>query len=205
MTNFDDAALTWDTPMRCERALALAAAVRDAWGDSPQTVLDFGCGTGLLSFALRNDAAEISGYDPSAEMGKIFEAKRAMYQADNVRLVSEARMWSSAYDVIFSSMVLHHIKDVRATVERIYRMLAPGGRFLWIDLDEEDGSFHANEPGFDGHNGFPRCEVEDILKGAGFREISIQTVYRGERTMDGRPVPYSLFMAVAHGLPPTGG
>ena len=205
MTNFDAAALTWDNPSRCERAIALAEAVRDAWGASPKTVLDFGCGTGLLSFALRSHAAEISGYDPSAEMGRIFETKRALYKADNVRLVSEAQMRSQTYDVIVSAMVLHHIKDVRATVEGIARMLAPGGRFLLIDLDEEDGSFHASEPGFEGHNGFSRSEVKEILERAGFREISVRTAYQAERTMDGRSVPYSLFMAVAQDLPLVGG
>ncbi len=197
MTNFDEAALTWDTPMRRERALALAEAIREAWGVAPRTALDFGCGTGLLTFALCPYIYEISGYDPSKEMGRIFEAKRSMCQADNVRLVTQAQMREHAYDVIFSSMVLHHIRDVRSETQGLARRLTPGGRFIWIDLDEDDGSFHASEPGFDGHNGFSRSEVQEILEDAGFREISVQTVYRGEKVVDGRSVPYSLFMGVA--------
>jgi len=197
MTYFDEAALTWDTPIRRERALALAEAIRGAWGKAPSTALDFGCGTGLLTFALCPYIHEISGYDPSAEMRRIFEIKREMCQADNVRLVTQAQMREHAYDVIVSSMVLHHIPDVRSETQGLAGRLAPGGRFLWIDLDEDDGSFHASEPGFDGHNGFSRSEVKEILEGAGFREISVRTVYQGVKTLESRSVPYSLFMGVA--------
>ncbi len=36
-------------------------------------------------------------------------------------------------------------------------------------------------------------------------EIFVRTVYQGERTIDGRSVPYSLFMAIAQDLPLSGG
>ena len=147
MTDFDGAASSWDTPMRRERALALAEAIRGTWGDAPGAALDFGCGTGLLTFALCPYVQEISGYDPSAEMGRIFEEKRAACRAENVRLVTKAQMLERSYDVIVTSMVLHHISDVRSEIRGLARRLAPGGRFLWIDLDEDDGSFHASEPG----------------------------------------------------------
>lgn len=197
MTNFDEAASTWDSPMRRERALKLAEAIREAWGDAPRAVLDFGCGTGLIAFGLFPCAAELFGYEPSAEMRRVFEAKREALRADNVRLVSPSEMRARSYDAIYSSMVFHHIPDVRAEIAGLKRLLAPGGRFLWIDLDQDDGSFHGCEPGFDGHDGFARGEVEDMLKGAGFREVSVRTAYQGEKPAAGGPIPYSLFIAAA--------
>ena len=183
--NFDDAAQAWDTPLRRNRAKILASQVRGAWGDRPDSVLDFGCGSGLIAFELRGHAGMVYGYDSSEEMGRVFEAKREALQADDVRFVDEAAMRSRTYDAIVSSMVFHHIRDVVGAIASLKPLLAPDGRFVWIDLDQEDGSFHAEEPGFDGHNGFARDEVQGILEGCGFREISIQTVFQGEKPVNG--------------------
>jgi predicted TPR repeat methyltransferase len=182
--------------MRRERAKILASQMREAWrGERLGSVLDFGCGSGLIAFELRGHAGMVYGYDPSEEMGRVFEAKREALQADDVRFVDEAAMRSRTYDAIVSSMVFHHIRDVAGMIASLKPLLAPGGRFVWIDLDQEDGSFHAEEPGFDGHNGFGRDEVHEILAGCGFREFSIRTVFQGEKQVSGRAIPYSLFLA----------
>lgn len=194
---FDDVALTWDDSRRCERAQALSCAIRAAWGGAPKEVLDFGCGTGLLTFALSPYAAAIYGYDTSAEMQNIFRSKLDLYQTKNVRLLSGEEMRERAFDVIFSSMVFHHIPDVRAELLGLRRLLAQGGRLMLIDLDKDDGAFHRNEPGFNGHNGFDRNELRGVLESCGFREVSVSTVYEGVRQMGGDPVAYSLFMATA--------
>ena len=198
--NFDDAAQAWDTPLRRARAEILAAQICGVWKDrpdKPNSVLDFGCGSGLIAFELREHAGMVYGYDPSQEMGRVFEAKREALHADNVRFVDGAEMRSRRYNAIVSSMVFHHILDVAGEIASLKPLLAPGGRFVWIDLDREDGSFHAEEPGFDGHNGFGRDEVLRILTGCGFREVFIRTAFEGEKPVNGRAIPYSLFLAAA--------
>ena len=195
--NFDDAALTWDTPMRCVRAKILASQIRNVWKEKPDSVLDFGCGSGLVAFELRAHAGMIYGYDASQGMGHVFQEKREAFAADNVHFLTEEEMRKLSYDVIFSSMVLHHIPDVEAEIAGLKRILKPGGRLIWIDLDAEDGSFHADDPDFLGHNGFERDEVKRILEGCGFRDISMRTIYQAEKQVNGVAVPYSLFMAVA--------
>ena len=195
--NFDDAALTWDTPMRSVRAKVLASQIRNVWKDRPDNVLDFGCGSGLIAFELRIHAGHVYGYDASREMGRVFQEKREALAADNVHFLTDEEMRSRSYDVIFSSMVLHHIPDVEAEIAGLKRLLKPGGRLIWIDLDAEDGAFHADDPDFQGHNGFERDEVKRILEGCGFRDISMRTIYQAEKQVNGAAVPYTLFMAVA--------
>jgi ubiquinone/menaquinone biosynthesis C-methylase UbiE len=163
----------------------------------PKEALDFGCGTGLLTFALSPYAATIYGYDPSSEMQRIFRSKLDAYQTKNVRLISGEEMKERTFDVIFSSMVFHHIGDIIAELLGLRRLLAPDGRLMLIDLDKDDGAFHRHEPGFNGHNGFERNELRRVLESCGFHEVSISTVYEGVRQIGNDPVEYSLFMATA--------
>lgn len=195
--NFDDAAQAWDTPMRQVRAKILAVLIRKSWKGRPDSALDFGCGSGLIAFELREHAGMVYGFDTSEEMGRVFREKREALQADNVRLLNSEEMRSLSYDVIFSSMVMHHIEDVEAEIAGLRRLLKPGGRLIWIDLNAEDGSFHADDPDFQGHNGFGRDEIKRILMDCGFRDITVGTVFEGEKQVNGGVVPYSLFKAVA--------
>ncbi len=194
---FDDVAIKWDDKRRCERAQILSAELKKEWNGREVVVLDFGCGTGLLTYALYPYAAAIYGYDTSIEMQKVFQLKREMYHADNVTLATAEKVKESTFDVIFSSMVFHHIIDVKAKIAELKKSLAPDGLFMWIDLDEEDGSFHKNEPDFHGYNGFSRKEVQNILQDCSFHEISIKTIYQGEKIIENEPIAYSLFLATA--------
>lgn len=194
---FDDAAMTWDDLRRRERAQVLSSAIRGAWGDRQKTVLDFGCGTGLLTFELCPYTAAIHGFDTSSEMQRIFQSKIDIYQSPNVRLITKEEMKEYTFNVIFSSMVFHHIPNVKTDIIGLRRRLAPDGCFILIDLDKDDGAFHMDEPGFHGHNGFDRDEMQCILKSCGFSEVSIRTAYKGVKMIGGNPVEYSLFMAIA--------
>ncbi len=202
--DFDKAAAAFDNPLRTERANALAKSIRENWGNNPNTlgdkpkaVLDFGCGTGLLSYALCPYADMIYGHDTSEGMRKVFEEKKDLSPKGNVRFLSEDDIKKQTYDVIFSSMVLHHIVDVQAQIIELKKLLSAGGTFIWIDLYREDGSFHKNDPDFNGHNGFSENEVKNTLQSCGFRDISIEPVFSGNKPIDGKSIPYSLFLAKA--------
>ena len=56
MNEFDQKAQQWDAkPVRVERALAVADSIKTDVPLSPQmTALEYGCGTGLVSFALQS-------------------------------------------------------------------------------------------------------------------------------------------------------
>jgi len=195
--NFDAQAAGWDTQRRRTRAEALSRVVREKWGARPERALDFGCGTGLLTFELFPYVGEIAGYDTSAEMEGAFRAKIGETGAENVRFMARDELEGETFDAIFSSMVMHHIRDVDATLRLLRGLLGPGGRLVWLDLDEDDGTFHKNEPDFDGHHGFGRDEVRALLSRAGFRDATVETAYEGVRKVDGVPMNYSIFVATA--------
>ncbi len=195
--DFNKAAKAFDSPLRIERANTLAKAIRENWGKRPKAVLDFGCGTGLLSYALCPYADMIYGYDTSEGMRKVFEDKKALNHTDNVQFLTTEELSVRSYDVIFSSMVLHHVIDIQVQIAFLKTLLTPGGIFIWIDLCKEDGSFHKNDPDFDGHNGFSEDDVKDTLRLCEFQSISMQTVFSGNKPIDGKLIPYSLFMAKA--------
>jgi SAM-dependent methyltransferase len=194
--DFDKAAATWDSPVRIERAKVLAAEILKSWPESPASALDFGCGSGLIAFRLCGRAGEVFGYDPSPDMARAFREKAKAHPACGARFISREEMSRRTFDVIVSSMVLHHIRDVRGEIAALRERLAPDGRFFWIDLDAEDGAFHRDEPGFDGHDGFERDAVLKILKECGFRSASIRTVFEGHKATGGGPLAYSLFLAI---------
>ena len=78
-SDFDTRALTWDDdPMKTARAEAVAAGIRAGIPLTPGTKgLEFGCGTGLLSFALRDALGEITLADTSAGMLSVLREKIA--------------------------------------------------------------------------------------------------------------------------------
>ena len=101
------------------------------------------------------------------------------------------------FDVIYSSMVMHHIQDTEAIIKDFYQMLNKDGYLCIVDLDEEDGSFHQNYPDFDGHNGFNQKELKTILCKIGFEEIESKTFYYDYKVFDDKKISYSLFLMKA--------
>jgi ubiquinone/menaquinone biosynthesis C-methylase UbiE len=70
MTNFDERAKDWDSdPMKVIRAKTVAEAIRGAISlTKDMSALEYGCGTGLLSFALQADLGNITLADTSQGM-----------------------------------------------------------------------------------------------------------------------------------------
>jgi len=198
MTDFDVRAKDWDdVPDRIERAGAVAEALREQVSLSPtMTALEYGCGTGLLSFALQPFLGPITLADSSTGMLDVLREKIAN---SGIKTMTPLKLDLAAdplpaqrFDLVYTLMVLHHIPDTAKILQSFQSLLKPGGILCIADLDREDGSFHSHEPGFDGHNGFERAELRLELEKTGFDNIRFTTCYKmikGERT-------YSLFLAV---------
>lgn len=177
---FDEVASTWDEePRRLELASAVAAAVRRSVPRSPDIqVLDFGCGTGLVTLALQPFVGRITGADTSEGMlGQLRRKIAAMTLAnvDAVRIDAlAADLPHGRYDVIVSSMALHHVEDLAPLFRRFHELLRAGGRVALADLDREEGTFHDDARGVF-HLGFDRAEVVSLLAGAGFESVEAAT------------------------------
>lgn len=195
---FDQSARTWDDdPMKRERARLTAEAIAAAVPDlASRRVLDYGCGTGLLGFALLPRAAHVTFADTSREMLAVVAEKAAAAGVTGraaplaLDLATDPPP-AARFDLACSLMAMHHVRDTDALLRAFHALLAPGGVLAVADLDAEDGSFHGPEA--DVHRGFDRDAVAAALGRAGFGPADLSTVFTVEK--GGRRYP--VFLAVA--------
>lgn len=199
--DFDEKAQEWDNdPVKLERAAAVAAAIRNRVRLSPDlSALEYGCGTGLLSFALSRELGSITLADSSAGMLAVLREKIAASGADHLRPMrldlTVDPLPAERYDLIYTLMTLHHVSDVDRILRDFHALLRPDGALCIADLDREDGSFHG--AGFDGHHGFEREALRDQLARAGFGEIQFDTCYMMRKSQGEGAREYPVFLAVA--------
>lgn len=194
-TDFDARAETWDDPAKVKRAEEVAAAMRRAVPlRRSMTALEYGAGTGLLSFCLRDALGPITLADSSGGMRAVAERKIAAAREREMHVIDLDLMRdpvpAERYDLIFSMMTLHHVPDVPRAFTAFRAMLNPGGWLCLADLDAEDGSFHG--PGIEVHHGFERATLRSWLVAAGFCEVMIGDCCRIEH----HERAYSVFLAV---------
>lgn len=199
--DFDAKAATWDSnPQTVERARkvaeALAATVPGLGG---RTVLEYGCGTGLLGFALRPHVAAVTMADASEGMLGELRRKIAASGLTGLRplrldLATDPPP-AERFDLVCSLMALHHVPDTAGLLRAFRGLLAPGGMVGLADLDREDGSFHG--PGVEVHHGFDRAELGEALRDAGFDGVRFQTVFEIARDGAAGPRRYPVFLATA--------
>lgn len=202
MTNFDERARDWDSdPKKVERARVVADAIRKAIplsGD--MRALEYGCGTGLLSFALQPELGQITLADTSQGMLDVLQEKIADSGVTNmhpVRLdLTSDPLPVERYDLIYSLMVLHHIPDTETVLRKFYDLLESNGYLLVADLDEEDGSFHTDGT-TDVHKGFRRESLQKTTEGAGFQEIEFSTVYEIRKKIEDAEKNFPVFLMKA--------
>jgi ubiquinone/menaquinone biosynthesis C-methylase UbiE len=99
-------------------------------------VLDIGCGTGSLALRLAPSAAHVHGLDFSSEMIRIARGKAAAASTTNITFHvgpfdDSFRIFDdNSLHGICAYSLLHLVEDLPATLQRIYRLLRPGGFFV---------------------------------------------------------------------------
>jgi ubiquinone/menaquinone biosynthesis C-methylase UbiE len=202
MTNFDERAKDWDSdPDKVERARAVANAMRKSIPLSKQMkALEYGCGTGLLSFALQPDLGHIILADTSQGMLDVLSEKITNARVGNMyplRLdLTSDPLGSERYDLTYSLMVLHHIHDVNHIVAKFYDLLLPKGYLSVADLDKEDGSFHTDGT-TDVHLGFNRVALQTIVEDIGFENVTFSTAYEIRKQISNEEKIFPVFLMTA--------
>ena len=188
---FDDQAATWDDdPGHEKRQVAVAEAIQEALDLRPGlSAVDVGGGTGRLSILLADQVGSVVVTDPSAGMVEVARKRiEAAGLSDRLRAVQAdltVDRLDGTYDVVWSSMALHHVQDLDGLLRSLAGLLVDGGRMAIADLDEDpDGAFHADKVDFDGHDGFDRQGLAEQLTRAGFADVSfvdVTTILKGDR------------------------
>src|SRR5512134_1750475 len=90
-----------------------------------ETILDVGCGDGVLTMEIQRLGATVIGVDGAPAM---VEAARTL--GIDARLMDgQALDLPERFDAVFSNAALHWMPDAAAVVQGVHRHLKPGGRF----------------------------------------------------------------------------
>jgi len=176
MNEFDIKAAEWDNdPIHWDRSATVANEIKNLIPLTKEMIaLEYGAGTGITSFLLKDHLKEIILMDNSTEMVKVMNQKIESSQVKNLKVLlfdlEHYDYESGTFDLIFTQMVLHHVTDVENLIGRFNRLLNPGGHLAIADLYPEDGSFHGS--GFTGHQGFDIQELSALLSKQGFLNIN---------------------------------
>jgi ubiquinone/menaquinone biosynthesis C-methylase UbiE len=202
--NFDQEAANWDqAPGRAKVAQDIAKSImREITLTPDMDVLDFGCGTGLLTFALRPFVRSITGVDSSRGMLDVFKTKIKEQHLSNVEAdyldLDKGDILEGSYHLVVSSMTLHHVKNISSLLKRFYSILLPSGQLAIADLDSDEGLFHSNNDGVF-HFGFDREDLHCMLIDAGFRDVRQQTAADVEKPAGGDRVRlFTVFLMTGH-------
>jgi SAM-dependent methyltransferase len=205
--DFDAAAATWDEESRrVKLSRDIAAAIRrEVPLSREQSLLDYGAGTGLVTLELAPLVGRALAADSSPKMLEMLEHKVTARSMANVQTQPIDPDGDGAlhgtFDVIISSMTLHHVREPAALLKRLRDRLADGGTLALADLDEEGGRFHADPTGVF-HNGFGRAHIAQLFAEALLREVRVVDAATIERPHpDGRSQSFGVFLAARRPSP----
>ena len=108
--------------------------------NNAQSVLEIGVGTGRLALRAAPLCAHFTGIDFSLKT--IERAQQHLSGCKNVTLLQGDFMdyvFPSPFDVVYSSLTFMHFSDKQRTIDKVFSLLSPNGRFvLSIDQNSAD-------------------------------------------------------------------
>jgi len=122
------ATLSW---LRARAERSEFARLIDRAIPSNARVVEIGCGTGQMSLYLARADRVVVGADVTRESLRLGVEAARRFELDQVRFVEtdlhHPGLRAGAFDVVYSSGVLHHTPDPSAAFARMVRLARPGG------------------------------------------------------------------------------
>lgn len=151
-----------------------------------ESILDLGCGDGVLTKRIADAGAIVLGVDSSPEMLNAARMLGLSVEQAN----GETLAFDQCFDAVFSNAALHWMQDQPKVAANIFRALRPGGRYVG-----ECGGFgnisairtalravlarHGVDPGADDGQYYPTAQAFQAMhEQAGFRRIQTWTFAR---------------------------
>ncbi|SHO57063.1 class I SAM-dependent DNA methyltransferase [Vibrio quintilis] len=137
-------------------------------------VLDFGCGTGLLSQLISPHAKSIVALDASESMIEELDKKELVNVEPVVDtltrgLVAQHPAFRKQFNLIVAGSVCGYLSHLAGSLAVVYSLLDKGGKFIHWDFisDDEDRA-----------SGVGMVEMQDELIQAGFSEVRVSRAFR---------------------------
>ena len=172
--NWDEYAKDWDSNPDVIKYATLAFNSLSKNNDpSGLKVLDFGCGTGLLTEKVASVADSVLAVDASPKMINILKNKK-LCNVDTLACeisdesIEANQILKVGYDLIIASSVCAFVPNFEKTLSNLKSLLNPGGIFIQWDWKSTE-----NEPDF----GFDDDSIRDIYSKVGLSTIKITTEF----------------------------
>ncbi len=199
---FQDRAHTWeDNPQVIDSAERFTRELEKHFTvDSGHSLMEFGCGTGLVGLRFADRARSLAMIDQSPSMLSVLKKKVELGKHENVTVLEgnmlEMEHGLSGIDLIFSLMTLHHVKNIHEVIGEFHRVLREDGTVIVADLVKEDGSFHGGDN--IEHHGFNPIELERLFEEKYFSVVSNHVYNTIQKAGDdGRVTDYDQFILIA--------
>lgn len=142
----------------------------------PLDVVDFGCGTGVLSVELARWARHVTAIDRSALALDAARVRARREACDNITFV-EADLHGlprsvAGKDLVVISQSLHHVEHPGRVLAEAARVLKPGGRAVVLELMPHDEQWVTSRLGH-AHLGFEPATLVAAMGAAGFSDVQL--------------------------------
>lgn len=151
LAKFSDLAHRWWDPESEFRPLHQINPLRLNWIDglaalAGKTVLDVGCGGGILSDSMARKGAQVTGIDLSTKALKVaqlhaLEAGTASVQYREISAEALAAEAPASFDVVTCMEMLEHVPDPASVVRACSQLVKPGGWVFFSTINRSPKSF----------------------------------------------------------------
>lgn len=140
----------------------------------PLDVVDFGCGTGVLTVEIARWARKVTAIDRSASALEQASARAERQGLSNVTFLeadlAKLPLATGKKDLVVISQSLHHVADPEGVLAEAARILKPGGRLVVLELMPHEETWVRERLGH-AHLGLAPDALQAQLAQAGFKSI----------------------------------
>ncbi|MFN8256478.1 MAG: class I SAM-dependent methyltransferase [Bacteroidales bacterium] len=151
------------------------------------TIIDFGCGTGLICNKIAGNVGFIQAIDISAKMIEISKNKASEHKIRNIEFerttLFDEKLKEGSFDAVIAFNIFHLLEEPHTYILRINRLLKPGGLILSATPCMSEAPFLNHILKFFSAlrvtpklNSFTSAEMERLFVNASFKALELNRI-----------------------------